>query len=163
MNKESLKNLPLLIECLDENLAININDFISHELFKEYSLNILNIQDIVKQSKKFHFDNKTKMIRFRDKPDRNIIILNLEKFLKEESSKLNSEEILSIDKIEFIKEYFLKDDKNITKNIKNFQEAYGNILILLENEESALELEKIFQQKIKIVCKLIKFFFLIAI
>lgn len=77
MNKESLKKLPLLVYSLDENLAININDFIDHILFKDFKLSYYNIQDVAKKSKKFHFDTKSKLIKCKEKPDRNVVIFKM--------------------------------------------------------------------------------------
>lgn len=74
MNKNSLKLLPKLVEDMDENLAINIEKFISNPLLKELSLSSSTVIDIIKQSKEFHYDKKQKMIKFKKKADLNLLI-----------------------------------------------------------------------------------------
>lgn len=118
---------------MDENLAINTTSFLNNPLISPFNIEMQNLVECIKASKKLHYDNKQKLIRFKEKADRNIVIFkdqvssneDFENFKNQMTSKIKekSQEILP----------YLKDVEKIDKN------AFFNF----ECEKFACDLEKI--------------------
>jgi len=139
LNKETLKNLPALVDEMDENLAIDINNFLSNNILKEFKLEKQNIIDVVKQSKKLHYDNKSQYIKFKEKADRNIVIF---KNIIE-----NEEDILL--KCEFIKSAIENKSKCLLNKIKGFDRVEKNLMFIFDNEDHSQELENFINNSLK--------------
>ena len=60
---------------MDENLFFNIQDFIKHPLMLEHKLSQGKLVEVLRQSPKFHYETKTGTIKFKEKADRNILII----------------------------------------------------------------------------------------
>lgn len=132
MNKESLKNLPLLVQAMDENLAINITEFVNNPLLKHLKINQNKLIETIKQSNKFHYDNKTGIIKFKEKADRNILIVA--NYVREEDEKET--------KIDTIKNILKESGKNFVNRIKNIDKVGDALHIVFEHEDISMDAEK---------------------
>lgn len=139
MNKETLKNLPALVDEMDENLAININNFLTNSVFKGISFDKQNIIDIVKQSKKLHYDNKSQFIKFKEKADRNMIIF---KNVVESDGDV-------IPKCEFIKNAIGNKSKCLIGKLKVVDRVEKNLMFIFDNEDHTQEIEKLMNLSLK--------------
>lgn len=139
MNKETLKNLPCLVDEMDENLAIIINDFLVNNLFKNLKLDRQNIIDIVKQSKKLHYDTKSQFVKFKEKADRNIIIFR---------NVLESEEDVN-SKCELIKNVIGNKSKCLISKLKSIDKVEKNLMFIFDNEDHTQEIEKLINNSLK--------------
>jgi hypothetical protein len=120
---------------MDENLAITTNNFISNPLISPFKIEMQNLIDCIKASKKLHYDNKQKLIRFREKADRNIVIF---KDILQDSNNENYENICKI-----IKQKITEKSQNLINNLKDVEKIEKNIFFNFENEKYACDLEKI--------------------
>lgn len=124
---------------MDENLAININEFINHPLFRDFNFNNQKLIEIIKQSKKLHYDNKSQFIKFKEKADRNIVIFN--NFIEEDQDIIN--------KCETIKCKIKEKAKNLINRIKGVDKIEKNLMFIFDNEDHSQELEKIINESKK--------------
>ncbi len=132
MNKDNLKKLPLLVESMDENLSILLTDFINHPLFVEFKLNKDKFIDMLKQSKKFVWDFRTGHIKFKEKADRNILIVG--NFVHSEEEKEA--------KIEEMKNIIKNINRSFISRIKQIDQ-FGNALhIIFDHEDVSMDIEK---------------------
>ena len=133
MNKESLCNLPSLVNLMDENLAINIADFINNEILRDLQLNQNQLIQTIKSSNKFHFDNKTGLIKFKEKADRNILIIS--NFVNEDERK---------EKEEFVKDIIGEFCAKYVKEIKKIDHVGNAFHVVFQNEDISMDVEKYF-------------------
>lgn len=145
MNRESLCNLPSLVNSMDENLSINISDFIKNPIFSELHLDQAQIIALIKSSNKFHYDTKTSLIKFKEKADRNILIIGnyvmqCEKIAKEEFitkliGDLNINYVSKIKKIDLVGDSFhvVFQNEDISMDVEKY---IFNMLEEKKNEES---------------------------
>ena len=119
MNKESLKFLPTLLNEMDENLGITVDKFCSNPLLQSLKIETSQIIEIVKNSKDFHYDKKSKMLKFKKKADLNLII-----FPNFEISGVESIE----DKIKYLKSTIFMSCKLLEKS-----ENLSDLEIVIEN------------------------------
>jgi hypothetical protein len=137
MNKESLKKLPCLVSSMDENLAIHITEFISCPLLQHLDLKRNKLVEIIRQSVKYHYDNKTGLIKFKEKADRNIIIFN--NYIRDDNEvEAKQEEIKNI----------LKSLGKNSSKIKAFQRVVEALHVIMDHENTSIELEKIISEQI---------------
>lgn len=139
MNKESLKKLPSLVNAMDENLAININDFINNPVLKELKLHQQKLVEVIKQSHKFHYDNKTCTIKFKEKADRNVLIVTNYILSDDPQERINKEELL--------KKIVKDGGKNLVSRIKKIEIVGKGIQVIFEHEDFSMEAEKILQNQ----------------
>lgn len=125
MSKDCLRLLPRLIEDMDENLALNIDKFISNPLLEHFKFSSIQIVEFIKNSKNFHYDKKQKCMKFKKKADLNLLIF------KDFKLKGNNNEILN--KIEFLKNLIYFSCKLISNNLSKDQ-IYSQ-----QNEENVLD------------------------
>lgn len=118
---------------MDENLAINTNNFINNTIISPFGLDMQNLIDTVKASKKLHYDNKQKLIRFKEKADRNIVIFK--DIVKKEEDFENFSNLLKMK----IKE----KSQDLITCLKNVEKINQNIFFNFENETYACDFEKI--------------------
>jgi hypothetical protein len=133
MNKESLKKLPCLVSSMDENLAIHITEFISCPLLQHLELKRNRLVEIIRQSNKYLYDNKTGLIKLKEKADRNILILG--GYIKDE----NDTEA----KQEGFKTVLGTLGKNYASKIKAFQRVGDALHVIFDHENTSMELEKV--------------------
>jgi DNA-binding transcriptional regulator YhcF (GntR family) len=138
MTKESLKKLPSLVNMMDENLAINIVDFISSPLLQHLDLKRNKLVETIRQSTKYVYDNKTSLIKLKEKADRNIIIIN--GYLKDGSDVEKKQEE--------IKQICETLGKGYVAKIKSFQKVEEALHVIMDHENSSMELEKLLVDKI---------------
>jgi hypothetical protein len=131
MNKESLCNLPTLVNFMDENLSININDFINNEILSQLQLNQAQLIDIIKSSNKFHYDNKNSLIKFKEKADRNILII---------ANFVNTDE--RKEKEEFVRKLISDFNSNYIKEIKKIDLVGDSFHVVFQNEDISMDVEK---------------------
>ena len=115
----NLKYLSNLTNLMDESLAIDFRDFISSEILKDFNIQEKEVIDVIKTSKDFHFDKKTKLIKFRKRADMNILII---KDFHINSDSIREEELI-IKKIDFLKKLLLfscNTKLSFSKNYNNF-------------------------------------------
>ncbi len=124
---------------MDENLAININTFLANEIFKNLKFDKQNLIEMVKQSKKLHYDNKSQFIKFKEKADRNIIIF---KNIIE-----NDEDVLN--KCEYIKNAIDSKSKNMIAKLKGIDKVDKNLMFIFDNEDHSQEIEKLINESLK--------------
>lgn len=75
MKIENLRNLPNLVNSMEENLFININDFIENPTIKDLKLNKSKLINVIKTSQRFNYDHKSSTIKIKEKADRNMLIV----------------------------------------------------------------------------------------
>lgn len=138
MNKDTIRLLPRLLEDMDQNMAISIDTFLANPLIKDCKIDKVMLIDIVKNSKEFHYDKKTKMLKFKKKADLNILIVSDFKF-KDRQDDLNSEDYVQ-DKLNFLKKtlllscnYKCNSDISSTKDYMNFPSKLRKIQYINEN------------------------------
>lgn len=124
---------------MDENLAININNFLSNIVFKGIKLDKQNVIDVVKQSKKLHYDNKSQLIRFKEKADRNIIIFR---------NVLVSDEDVN-PKCDYIKNAIGNRSKCLIGKLKGVDKVEKNLMFIFDNEDHTQEIEKLMNLSLK--------------
>lgn len=137
MNKESLKRLPLLVNAMDENLSINIVEFINNPVMIEFKLHQHKLIEVIKSSNKFHYDNKTGMIKFKEKADRNILIVS--NFVYEADTSEDKEA-----KEKYVYRLIEDNCKNYYKKIKkiNYVPVSETFHFIFEHEDYSMEVEK---------------------
>lgn len=113
---------------MDENLYIQMNDFLNHYIL-EYNFNREDLIRIIKFSDKYYYDSINDMIKNKYKLRKRIIIIR--DIPKDEQNK------------EFISNYYFQCCENIIKKIENCNEIF---LIYFENEEKAEEAFAILEQ-----------------
>jgi hypothetical protein len=133
MNKESLKKLPCLVSSMDENLAIHIVEFISSPLLQHLDLKRNRLVETIRQSNKYIYDNKTGLIKFKEKADRNILILN---------NYINDESLVESKQDEF-KQLLNGLGKHYGAKIKAFQRVGQALHVIFDHENTSMELEKV--------------------
>ena len=136
MNKESLSHLPALVQDMDENLVINIEDFVNNPLLKNQRLHKHKLIDVIKTSNKFHYDTKTAVIKWKEKADRNILIIG--NFLKTE------EENETFLKEAYIRKVVKEISKNYANKIKKIDHIGMGFHVVFEHEDISMEVEKYF-------------------
>lgn len=124
---------------MDENLAININSFLINALFQEFKLDKQNVVDIVKQSKKLHYDNKSQFIKFKEKADRNMIIFR--------NIIENNEDV--IPKCDNIKSSIGNKSKCLIGKLKGVDKVDKNLMFVFDNEDHTQEIEKLINASLK--------------
>jgi hypothetical protein len=134
MNKKSLTHLPFIVKDMDENLTINISDFINNQLIKDLNLHQAKLIEVIKSSNKFHYDIKTGMIKFKEKADRNILIIG--DFIR------SSEQDEKKSKEEYLKEIIREMNKNYFHKIKKLDNVGKGFHIVFEHEDISIEVEK---------------------
>lgn len=148
MNKETIKFLPALVEDMDENLAIHIDTFVNNQLIKPFNLNPKEVIQIVKGSKRYHYDTKTKTLKFKKKADQNVIIVD-----NFEAPPVENE-LEEITKIKFLKNSLLLSTKQQLENhtyhhflnkLKKIEKVNENFHLVFENEDYASEAKEFFQ------------------
>ena len=131
--------MPCLVDEMDENLAININFFLINKIFKELQLDKQNIIDIVKQSKKLHYDNKSQFIKFKEKADRNIIIFRK---VIETDEDVNP-------KCEYIKNAIGHKSKCLIGKLKAVDKVDRNLMFIFDHEDHTQDIEKLMNDSLK--------------
>jgi hypothetical protein len=126
---------------MDENLAITTNNFISNPVISPFKIEMQNLIECIKASKKLHYDNKQKLIRFREKADRNIVIF---KDILLDSTNENYENICKL-----IKQKITEKSENLNNFLKEVEKIENNIFFNFENEKYACDLEKILDESKK--------------
>jgi hypothetical protein len=132
MNKESLCGLPCIVNLMDENLAINIIDFIGNPVMSELQLNQAKLIETIKLSSKFHYDNKLSLIKLKEKADRNILIIR--HFLTTAYDRTEKEE--------FIKKVISECNVNYINKIKKIDFVGDSIHVVFQHEDFSMEVEK---------------------
>jgi len=132
MNKESLCGLPSIVNLMDENLAINIIDFIGNPVMSELQLNQAKLIETIKLSSKFHYDTKLSLIKFKEKADRNILIIR--HFLTTADDRTAKEE--------FIKKIISNCNGNYINKIKKIDFVADSIHVVFQHEDFSMEVEK---------------------
>jgi hypothetical protein len=126
MNKNTLFKLPSLVDSMDENLSIHLTDFLNHSLFIDLKIHKDKLIEVLKKSKNFVWDFRTGLIKFKEKADRNILIVSNCMYDIEDIRKL----LININNL-----YIYK-----IKKIENFEKS---IHILFDHEDTSMEIEKI--------------------
>jgi hypothetical protein len=145
MNKDTLKKLPLLLDTLNEDLSVITHDFVKNDLLSQYKINPNKLHMIIKETQKYAFDTKTNTIKFREKADRNILILmNILKENNDQVNELNEKE-------QWIKSAISDYGKNYINGIKKIERVKNNIHILFINEDYSTKLEEYMISKIKVI------------
>lgn len=134
---------------MDENLAININNLLINSIFKELKLDKQNVIEIVKQSKKLHYDNKSQFIKFKEKADRNIIIFR---------NILESDEDV-IPKCDYFKNAIGNKSKCLIGKLKGIDKVDRNLFFIFDNEDHTQEIEKLINTSLKNKVFFFKFYF----
>lgn len=139
MNKDTIRLLPRLLEDMDQNMAISIDSFLTNPLIKDCKLDKAMLIDIVKNSKEFHYDKKSKMLKFKKKADLNILIVNDFKFKNSKQDESSIEDQVQ-DKLSFLKKTLLIScnyksisDPSVSKDYMNFPSKLRKIQYINEN------------------------------
>lgn len=134
MNKESLRKLPALVNSMDENLAINIAEFVGNQLLKDLKIKQPKLIEVIKSSHKFHYDNKTGTIKFREKADRNILMVN--NFLK------TGEESEVQEKENYIRRLVKEKNMNYANKIKKIDKVGNGFHVVFDHEDISMDVER---------------------
>ena len=130
---------------MDENLAITIIDFLANPLISLFKIDNKNLIDCIKASKKLHFDNKQKLIRIKEKADRNIVIFK--DILID--IHLDSNEKIFENFCKKIMEKITEKSQDLLNKLIKIEKIDKNIFFNFSNEKYACELEKILNESIK--------------
>ena len=127
---------------MDENLFINIAEFIKHPLLREHRLNQPKLVEAIRSCPKFHYETKTGIIKFKEKADRNILIIR--KFLKTPGGDTER-----IQKEEFLKKLIKANNKSHVHRIKKIDKIGDGFHVVFEHEDVSQAVEKFFIEKLQ--------------
>jgi hypothetical protein len=127
---------------MDENLFFNIQDFIKHPLLLEHKLSQPKLVEVLRQSPKFHYENKTGTIKFKEKADRNILIIR--KLLKDPD---NTDEIKI--KEDFLTQLIKENNKSHFHRIKKIDKVGEGFHVVFDHEDVSQNVEKFFNERLK--------------
>jgi hypothetical protein len=133
MKIENLRYLPQLVSAMEENLYININDFIDNPTLRDLKLNKTKLIEIIKSSKKFNYDTKSSTIKIKEKADRNLLIVK---------------SLISIDstneEVQEKEDYLRKVIKSFKDNIKikKIERVEAAFFVIFEHEDISMQVEK---------------------
>ena len=127
---------------MDENLFINIGDFIKHPLIREHRLNQPKLVEAIRSCPKFHYETKTGIIKFKEKADLNILIIR--RFLKIPESDTER-----IQKEEFIKKLIRENNKSHVHRIKKIDKIGDGFHFVFEHEDVSQAVEKFLIERLQ--------------
>ena len=86
-----------------------------------------------------HYDNKSQIIKFKEKADRNIVIFK--NYIENEEDIMN--------KCEFIKNVIKEKSKNLLIKLKGVDRVEKSLMFIFDNEDHSQELEKLINNSLK--------------
>jgi hypothetical protein len=114
---------------MDDNLSINLDDYLSNPKIAEYNFTKQKIIEAIQLSEKYTYDAENDLIKLKYRPKRKIIVFR--DIQKEDQKK---EKILEL--------FTMSRDKKYSDKILRIEDLNGLFFVYFSDEETTIEIYK---------------------